>query len=846
MSTFLPRSSLAVVLGLVVALGGIAAGPALGTSTVRPYPGMVITHDVTFTPGQYAFPEGNGIRIARDGVAVDGNGAVLTGPGVTGDPDSYAGTGVNAAGVSDVSLSGLSVKGFNVGLHVSNGSGWDIRSNDFSGNYDDPAVAWTDGPDYGAMLLEDVNGSTVADNTARRNWNGLYLRGSEDNDVRDNDISHCSNVCLKMWRASRNRIADNDFSYGIRQVDEACQTHACDSTSALLETGSNNNRITGNDFTHGGDGVFLRPLNGVVSTGNVFEGNDASYANNNAWESWSPGNTFIDNKGNHSSYGFWLGGSDRSVLIGNEAAYNGVEKHNAPEKRFGNAGIAIVKGSASHILLAENNIHDNNGAGLALGYKADYPVYHWVVRSNRIVDNSSHGVYAYNADWIDIVGNQIARNGGDAVHEADGVHDLTVRQAPLDAPAPHAEARLSAQQVTVDEPITLTAAGSTAPDDRDLTYRWELGDGTTATTQSVTHRFTKPGFYRVGVTVDDGRLEDLAGLDVYVVDDSPEMGTDAHPDAWGVATPPRPFDWTVDSSPPEAPSGPAYYSGSGPNFDRGILHPATVSTDDPTLTFDNRYSIESGWDYGYVVVSTDSGRTLHAIANEHTVPADHGPGLTGDSDGWRQETFDLSDYAGQDVLVGFRYVTDGGVDEPGWWVDNVHVSGTLLGGGSSLDGWQPWPAPEKTFVEVTNTRDHVAGVRALRIRTNARSGRFWFPRARNADWDTTSDHSLVLWIGAEHDGMAGFTGPHPVVRLQSSNGAVEYQPDRNLLQPWSLPYSEARNGWQRIEIPLDGSDSWTKTTTGQFDPKHVQSVELRTSSTRGPYTVRFDGITFLG
>src|SRR5690606_34263120 len=122
----------------------------------------------------------------------------------------------------------------------------------------------------------------------------------------DNQISHCSNVCLKMWRASRNVISDNDFSYGIRQQHSACQVHACDSTSALIETGSDHNEFYRNDFRHGGDGVFIRPLNCVVSTGNYFEENDGSYANNIAWESWSPGHTYVRNKANHSSYGFWL------------------------------------------------------------------------------------------------------------------------------------------------------------------------------------------------------------------------------------------------------------------------------------------------------------------------------------------------------------------------------------------------------------------------------------------------------------------------------------------------------------------------------------------------------------
>jgi len=53
------------------------------------------------------------------------------------------------------------------------------------------------------------------------------------------------------------------------------------------------NRFLANDFTHGGDGIFIRVLDHWCSTGNLFEGNDCSHANNNAVEAWSPGNTYV-------------------------------------------------------------------------------------------------------------------------------------------------------------------------------------------------------------------------------------------------------------------------------------------------------------------------------------------------------------------------------------------------------------------------------------------------------------------------------------------------------------------------------------------------------------------------
>lgn len=478
---------------------------------------MVITEDTTLAPGAYDFPTGAGITIAASDITLNGNGAILRGPG----HNKYAGTGVRAEGMSGVRVTGLSVAGFELAMHVTSGDHWMISDNDFTGNYTDPDYGWGDGKLVGALLLERVHHSTIAHNVAHQNWNGLALHYSDDNVVRDNDFSHCTNVCLKLWSASGNTIVNNNFSHGIRVAFG--ETHARDSTSALLESGSNHNRVIGNDFTHGGDGVFIRSLNGVVSTGNYFEGNDASYAHNNAWESWSPGNTYVRNKGNHSSYGFWLGNSDDTVLIDNEAAYNGQRSANAPES-FGNAGIAVVNGSSSHFVLDGNDIHDNTSVGVALGNRADYPAYHWIIQRNRIVDNTTYGIYVRDSRWISVGANEIEGNGSGAIECGDntsGMFWLTGES--VQAPVVRIE---SAEVVRAGELVTFAA--SSVRDD--LGYRWEFGDGDVATGAVVRHRFRHPGFYRLGLTADDGGIAGMAHRDVYVLGSGRQIGTD--PNRW--------------------------------------------------------------------------------------------------------------------------------------------------------------------------------------------------------------------------------------------------------------------------------------------------------------------------
>ena len=68
------------------------------------------------------------------------------------------------------------------------------------------------------------------------------------------------------------------------------------------------------------------------------------------------------------------------------------------------------------------------------------------------------------------------------------------------------------------------------------------------------------------------------------------------------------------------------------------------------------------------------------------------PGFTGPSGAvtaaaWVTESFDLSAYAGQTVLLAFRYITDSSVDLPGWWIDNVEVGGEQVTDGTTLNGW---------------------------------------------------------------------------------------------------------------------------------------------------------------
>jgi hypothetical protein len=118
---------------------------------------------------------------------------------------------------------------------------------------------------------------------------------------------------------------------------------------------------------------------------------------------------------------------------------------------------------------------------------------------------------------------------------------------------------------------------------------------------------------------------------------------------------------------------------------------AYVDPADPTLEIVTRYDIEYLWDFGFIQVSTDGGAHWISQSNAYTTmnhdPAALAaivaqlPGLTGQNPGypaWTTMTFDLTAYAGQTVLIGFRYMTDSATLGAGWWIQSATIDGTEL------------------------------------------------------------------------------------------------------------------------------------------------------------------------
>ena len=410
------------------------------------------------------------IVVTASDLVIDGQGVWLIGDAV-GPAKGFKGTAITVAGQSNVTLKNINAKGWETALRMTDADGCTIENCDFSNNFHEPDFGWGENGRRGGIVLDRVHKSTVRKNKANNVWDACVLVDSHDNVVEDNDFSHASNTCLKLWTASRNTIRRNVLSHGIRILPG--EVHARDSTSVLIESGSNDNQFIENDCTHGGDGIFVRVLNGWCSTGNLFEKNDCSFANNNGFECWAPRNVFVRNTANHCSYGFWLGGSDQTRLIENEASFNGLSTghHNSPHlPGDGHAGIVFMFGPSSHTVARGNVCRGNNGAGIAVigdleSQGRRWRAFHWIIEANTLNENR-WGIYFKYADWLILSGNDYGNNKATNVLLDGYVTRFSERSRPLAAEAELP--RLSVVgpiSVKVNEPAVWKVAVADPPND---------------------------------------------------------------------------------------------------------------------------------------------------------------------------------------------------------------------------------------------------------------------------------------------------------------------------------------------------------------------------------------------
>jgi immune inhibitor A len=123
----------------------------------------------------------------------------------------------------------------------------------------------------------------------------------------------------------------------------------------------------------------------------------------------------------------------------------------------------------------------------------------------------------------------------------------------------------------------------------------------------------------------------------------------------------------------------AFWSNKGDESDMTLSRTFDLSAVSGTavLSYRTWYDVEKGYDYVYLLASTDGGKTwemLHAPSGTDENPngSNYGWGYNGESGpAWIKEEVDLSKFAGKQVQLRFEYVTDAAVNGQGFLIDDV-------------------------------------------------------------------------------------------------------------------------------------------------------------------------------
>lgn len=348
--------------------------------------------------------DGNGvIHIKASGIRVEfAKGSELWGGEkpkgeTTGVWDTYSGIGVRLDGVSNVTLTGLGVHGFKVGVWATRCDGLSVVNADLSDNYRAHLKSTPEAEDssdwlyphhnendewptnYGAALfVKQSSGVTVSGVRVRRGQNGIILSRVEKSRVFDNDCSFLSGWGLGMFRSSGNTISRNALDFCVRGHSEGVYNRGQDSAGILAFEQCSNNTFVENSCTHGGDAFFgfagLEALNGEGAppgfdhtrkgcNDNLFFGNDLSYAPAHGWEmTFSFGNKLVNNRlVENAICGVWGGYSQDTIIAGNEFTGNGGMAYGLER-----GAINIEHGAGNQIL---NNRFVNNKVAVHLWWK---------------------------------------------------------------------------------------------------------------------------------------------------------------------------------------------------------------------------------------------------------------------------------------------------------------------------------------------------------------------------------------------------------------------------------------------------------------------------------------------
>ncbi len=122
-----------------------------------------------------------------------------------------------------------------------------------------------------------------------------------------------------------------------------------------------------------------------------------------------------------------------------------------------------------------------------------------------------------------------------------------------------------------------------------------------------------------------------------------------------------------------------FWSNRGDESDMTLTHEFDLSgaSGPVNMSFSMWYDVESNYDYVYLEASTD-GQTWKILSTpsgtgDNPVGSSLGWAYTGQTNSWKDETVDLSEFTGKKVQIRFEYVTDAALNGEGFLLDDVKI-----------------------------------------------------------------------------------------------------------------------------------------------------------------------------
>ena len=151
-------------------------------------------------------------------------------------------------------------------------------------------------------------------------------------------------------------------------------------------------------------------------------------------------------------------------------------------------------------------------------------------------------------------------------------------------------------------------------------------------------------------------------------------------------------------------------------------------------------------------------------------------------------------------------------------------------------GWATW-AQDGAVTAYDDSQNKHEGTASVRFEaTGGFDNYVRYPGEELAIWDLTEVEYIHIWCLAENPN-GSFQDASPWIYLGNSDGFFEWHPTYDIL-------NQALGHWVQFVIPIEGNDTWQRSTFGSPDMSNINYFELHADTWGAGFTLWLDGVRF--